>query len=61
VQEKEATREAAVRGHLGSGNGGAARPRRAAQAARTERPQDDGYQLSQALNPLKGLSVTRGN
>ena len=60
-QENEGIKEADLQGHLGNGNGGADRPSRAAQAARTERPQDDDYQLSQALNLLKGLSVTRGN
>src|SRR5690606_41028858 len=55
-QENEGIKEADLQGHLGNGNGGADRPSRAAQAARTERPQDDDYQLSQALNLLKGLS-----
>lgn len=60
-QDSEGIKEADLQGHLGNGNGGADRPSKAAQAARTERPQDDDYQLSQALNLLKGLSVTRGN
>jgi len=60
-QDAEGIKEADLQGHLGNGNGGADRPSRIAQAARTERPQDDDYQLSQALNLLKGLSVTRGN
>ena len=59
-QDNEGIKEADLQGHLGNGNGGADRPSRA-KAARTERPQDDDYQLSQALNLLKGLSVTRGN
>ncbi|MDH1666404.1 S41 family peptidase, partial [Pseudomonas chengduensis] len=60
-QDSEGIKEADLQGHLGNGNGGADRPSKAAQAARAERPQDDDYQLSQALNLLKGLSVTRGN
>jgi len=60
-QDAEGIKEADLQGHLGNGNGGADRPSKAAQAARAERPQDDDYQLSQALNLLKGLNVTRGN
>jgi carboxyl-terminal processing protease len=60
-QDIEGVKEADLQRHLGNGNGGADRPSKAAQAARAERPQDDDYQLSQALNLLKGLSVTRGN
>ncbi|MDZ4192480.1 MAG: S41 family peptidase, partial [Pseudomonas sp.] len=60
-QDSEGIKEADLQGHLGNGNGGADRPSKAAQAARAGRPQDDDYQLSQALNLLKGLSVTRGN
>ncbi|WP_296231439.1 S41 family peptidase [uncultured Pseudomonas sp.] len=60
-QDSEGIKEADLQGHLGNGNGGADRPSKAAQGARAERPQDDDYQLSQALNLLKGLSVTRGN
>ncbi|WP_212630886.1 S41 family peptidase [Pseudomonas sp. KB-10] len=60
-EEAEGIKEADLQGHLGNGNGGADRPSRIGQLARTERPQDDDYQLSQALNLLKGLSVTRGN
>ena len=60
-QDNEGIKEADLQGHLGNGNGGADRPSRSAQAARSERPQDDDYQLNQALNLLKGLSVTRGN
>jgi len=60
-QDAEGIKEADLQGHLGNGNGGADRPSKAAQATRAERPQDDDYQLSQALNLLKGLNVTRGN
>lgn len=60
-QDAEGIKEADLQGHLGNGNGGADRPSKAAQTARTERPQDDDYQLSQALNLLKGLNVTRGD
>ena len=60
-QDNEGVKEADLQGHLGNGNGGADRPSRGAQAARTDRPQDQDYQLSQALNLLKGLSVTRGD
>jgi carboxyl-terminal processing protease len=58
-QDNEGVKEADLQGHLGNGNGGADRPSKA-KAAQPERPQDDDYQLSQALNLLKGLSVTRG-
>ena len=51
-------KEADLAGHLGNGNGGADRPSRG--DAPVSRPQDDDYQLSQALNLLKGLNVTRG-
>ena len=60
-QENEGIKEADLQGHLGNGNGGADRPSRGAQAELTERPQDDYYQLSQALNLLNGLSVSLGN
>ncbi|MDH0745697.1 S41 family peptidase [Pseudomonas sp. GD03842] len=53
-------KEADLLGHLGNGNGGADRPTTKAKAAKA-RPQDDDYQLNQALSLLKGLSVTRGN
>jgi carboxyl-terminal processing protease len=53
-------KEADLQGHLGNGNGGADRPSQG-QASKPTRPQDDDYQLSQALNLLKGLSITRGD
>ncbi|WP_372875925.1 S41 family peptidase [Pseudomonas sp.] len=53
-------KEADLQGHLGNGNGGADKPSRG-QASKPARPQDDDYQLSQALNLLKGLSITRGD
>ncbi|MGQ7959866.1 S41 family peptidase [Pseudomonas sp. SP16.1] len=59
-QDGEGIREADLQRHLGNGNGGADRPSKAAPSDRAERPQDEDYQLSQALNLLKGLSVTRG-
>jgi carboxyl-terminal processing protease len=52
-------KEADLQGHLGNGNGGADKPSKG-QSARPTRPQDDDYQLAQALNLLKGLNVTRG-
>jgi carboxyl-terminal processing protease len=51
-------READLAGHLGNGNGGADKPS-AKVASKADRPQDDDYQLSQALNLLKGLNITR--
>jgi carboxyl-terminal processing protease len=58
-QDPEDLREADLQGHLGNGNGGPDKP--SGKAKRKEpRPQDDDYQLSQALNLLKGLNVTRG-
>ena len=58
--EKEGTsyREADLAGHLGNANGGAERPSSATRD-KARRPQDDDYQLSQALNLLKGLNITR--
>ena len=50
-------READLAGHLGNGNGGADKP----SGAKNQRPQQEDYQLSQALNLLKGLNITRGN
>ena len=55
----ELIKEADLAGHLGNGNGGADKPSGSKQQ-KAPRPQDDDYQLSQALNLLKGLSVTRG-
>ncbi len=53
-------KEADLLGHLGNGNGGADKPT-VKGAASKARPQDDDFQLSQALSLLKGLSITRGN
>lgn len=53
-------KEADLQGHLGNGNGGADRPTQSAPG-KAARPQDDDYQLSQALNLLKGLNVTRAD
>ncbi|MGE8360743.1 S41 family peptidase [Pseudomonas sp.] len=57
-QDDENIKEADLQGHLGNGNGGADRPSAGKGTAPT-RPQDGDYQLSQALNLLKGLNVTR--
>ncbi|ALD98206.1 MULTISPECIES: S41 family peptidase [Pseudomonas] len=54
-------KEADLLGHLGNGNGGADKPTVKGGAAAKARPQDDDFQLSQALSLLKGLSITRGN
>ena len=51
-------READLAGHLGNGNGGPERPSNSA-GSKAERPQDDDYQLNQALNLLKGLRFSR--
>lgn len=59
-QGDETIKEADLQGHLGNGNGGADKPSKGKTSA-PARPQDDDYQLSQALNLLKGLSVTRGD
>ncbi|MDB6050604.1 MAG: peptidase [Pseudomonas sp.] len=60
--DSENYKEADLTGHLGNGNGGADKPTLLTKAAAAKaRPQDDDYQLSQALSLLKGLSVTRGN
>ncbi|MDX1722229.1 MAG: S41 family peptidase [Pseudomonas sp.] len=53
-------KEADLQGHLGNGNGGADKPSKGS-ANQPARPQDDDYQLSQALNLLKGLNITRGD
>ncbi|MCR4510902.1 S41 family peptidase [Pseudomonas sp. 32.2.56] len=58
-QDESGIKEADLQGHLGNGNGGADKPSKGKVTA-PARPQDDDYQLSQALNLLKGLSVTRG-
>jgi carboxyl-terminal processing protease len=52
-------KEADLQGHLGNGNGGADKPSQG-KANEPARPQDDDYQLSQALTLLKGLNITRG-
>jgi carboxyl-terminal processing protease len=56
----ELIKEADLAGHLGNGNGGADKPS-GKKAKGDPRPQDDDYQLSQALNLLKGLNVTRND
>jgi len=55
-------READLAGHLGNGNGGPEKPtgQTSSDRAGRARPQDDDYQLGQALNLLKGLNLTRG-
>jgi len=58
-QAGEMLREADLAGHLDNGNGGADRPS-SSFAADKARPQDEDYQLGQALNLLKGLNLTRG-
>ncbi|CAI8820782.1 MULTISPECIES: S41 family peptidase [Pseudomonas] len=58
-QDGENFKEADLQGHLGNGNGGADRPSGKGGGAKP-RPQDDDYQLSQALSLLKGLSITQG-
>ncbi|WP_296126729.1 S41 family peptidase [Pseudomonas sp. Ga0074129] len=59
-QDESGIKEADLQGHLGNGNGGADKPSKG-KTDSPARPQDDDYQLSQALNLLKGLSVTRGD
>ncbi|MCY1276240.1 Carboxy-terminal processing protease CtpB [compost metagenome] len=59
-QDSESFKEADLAGHLGNGNGGADRPSSSKKSAEP-RPQDDDFQLSQALNLLKGLNITREN
>ena len=60
-QDSENFKEADLAGHLGNGNGGADKPSSGKAKSAQARPQDDDYQLSQALNLLKGLNVTRGD
>lgn len=55
----ENIREADLAGHLGNANGGPERPSSSMPNAKAERPQDDDYQLGQALNLLKGLHFSR--
>jgi carboxyl-terminal processing protease len=58
-QDEIGVKEADLQGHLGNGNGGADKPSKASTSQ--SRPQDDDYQLNQALNLLKGLNITRGS
>ena len=61
-KDAETFKEADLQGHLGNGNGGADRPSgKTPIGSKKARPQDEDFQLSQALSLLKGLSVTRGN
>lgn len=60
-QDSETFKEADLAGHLGNGNGGADKPSSGKAKSNQPRPQDDDFQLSQALNLLKGLNVTREN
>ncbi|UVJ44324.1 S41 family peptidase [Pseudomonas sp. LS1212] len=64
-QDGENFREADLEGHLGNGNGGAdkpsGKPGLKITSNKKDRPQDDDFQLSQALSLLKGLSITRGS
>ncbi len=57
-QDAETFKEADLAGHLGNGNGGADKPS-SKKSEDKPRLQDDDYQLSQALNLLKGLNVAR--
>ena len=59
-QDTEYYKEADLQGHLGNGNGGADKPSGSTPKAKPM-PQDDDFQLSQALSLLKGLSITRSN
>ncbi|WP_300730962.1 S41 family peptidase [Pseudomonas sp.] len=59
-QDTEYYKEADLQGHLGNGNGGEDKPTGSTPKAKPM-PQDDDFQLSQALSLLKGLSITRGN
>ncbi|UPQ82589.1 MULTISPECIES: S41 family peptidase [Pseudomonadaceae] len=59
-QTVEGVREADLAGHLGNGNGGPERPTSTPIASDSPRPQDEDFQLGQALNLLKGLNLTRG-
>ncbi|GLX90023.1 S41 family peptidase [Pseudomonas weihenstephanensis] len=59
-QDTEYFKEADLQGHLGNGNGGVDKPTGSSPKAKPM-PQDDDFQLSQALSLLKGLSITRGN
>ncbi len=57
-QDAETFKEADLAGHLGNGNGGQDKPS-SKKGEDKPRLQDDDYQLSQALNLLKGLNVAR--
>ena len=57
-QDNDYFKEADLQGHLGNGNGGADKPTGSSKAK--PMPQDDDYQLAQALSLLKGLSITSG-
>lgn len=57
-QDADTFKEADLAGHLGNGNGGADKPS-GKKGEEKPRLQDDDYQLSQALNLLKGLNVAR--
>ncbi|NKQ09640.1 S41 family peptidase [Pseudomonas sp. SST3] len=59
-QAVEGVREADLAGHLGNGNGGPERPTGTSITSDSPRPQDEDFQLGQALNLLKGLNLTRG-
>ncbi|MET1079614.1 MAG: S41 family peptidase [Pseudomonas sp.] len=58
-EQDESYKEADLQGHLGNGNGGEDKPSVGKDKAKPS-VQDDDFQLNQALNLLKGLSVTRG-
>jgi carboxyl-terminal processing protease len=58
-QDGDYFKEADLQGHLGNGNGGADKPSSSGGKAKPM-PQDDDYQLAQALSLLKGLSITSG-
>jgi carboxyl-terminal processing protease len=58
-QDSEYFKEADLQGHLGNGNGGADKPTSSSGKPKAM-PQDDDYQLAQALSLLKGLSITSG-
>jgi carboxyl-terminal processing protease len=58
-QDGDYFKEADLQGHLGNGNGGADKPTGSGAKAKAM-PQDDDYQLAQALSLLKGLSITSG-
>ncbi|MBK5551345.1 peptidase S41, partial [Pseudomonas sp. TH03] len=60
-QDGDYFKEADLQGHLGNGNGGADKPTGSGSKTKAKAmPQDDDYQLAQALSLLKGLSITSG-